>query len=302
MNISMVDNVSPSASKIRSAVTRRLCTLSSALLCLCVANTASADQLISARRADGANVPLTSFAAMNSGGCAPLAVISPGAGGTEKTMGYLATGLRNDGWNAVVVGHRESGPQAVSSAVMTSGVRRGLLALTTNRGAYTARFMDIAAALAAESSRCQPPFKALLGHSMGAATVMLEAGAENKLGLVGQDRFDAYVAMSPQGPGSIFTANAWRGIRKPVLSLTGTRDNALEGRWQARTMPFSNMPAGCKWLGVIDGATHMNFAGGGAAATTEALTLKMSLAFLDSLRNGRCGSPPTAGGISVQAK
>jgi predicted dienelactone hydrolase len=227
---------------------------------------------MTARRADGANVPLMAFAATNSNGCPPLAVLSPGAGGTENTLAYLANGLRNDGWNAVVVGHRESGPG------------------------------DIGAAIAAESSRCRPPFKALLGHSMGAATVMLEAGAKNELGITGQDRFDAYVAMSPQGPGSIFPQNAWSGIRKPVLVLTGTRDNALEGRWQARTVPFSNMPAGCKWLGVIRGATHMNFAGGGWAAKTETLTLKMTLAFLDGLRAGQCGSPPALQGISVQAK
>jgi predicted dienelactone hydrolase len=270
--------------------------------CLTAATVVLAAQPMTARRADGANVPLMAFAATNGNGCPPLAVLSPGAGGTENTLSYLANGLRNGGWNAVVVGHRESGPGALSSDVMSSGVRRGLLALTTDRNAYNARFMDIGAAIAAESGRCRPPFKALLGHSMGAATVMLEAGAKNKLGLTGQDRFDAYVAMSPQGPGSIFPQNAWSGIGKPVLVLTGTRDNALEGRWQARTVPFSDMPRGCKWLGVIRGATHMNFAGGGWAAKTEALTVKMTLAFLDGLRTGRCGSPPEMQGISVQAK
>jgi hypothetical protein len=43
------------------------------------------------------------------------------------------------------------------------------------------------------------------------------------------------VALSPQGPGSIFPETAWRGIAKPVLLITGTRDQALEGGWQSRT-------------------------------------------------------------------
>src|SRR5215470_12192975 len=36
---------------------------------------------------------------------------------------------------------------------------------------------------------------------------------------------------------------------------------------------------GCKWLGVIDGATHMNFAGIGFAESTEKLTRLESKAF-----------------------
>jgi hypothetical protein len=33
------------------------------------------------------------------------------------------------------------------------------------------------------------------------------------------------------------------------------------GDYKSRTIPYDNMPAGCKWLGVIDDDTHMNFAG-----------------------------------------
>ena len=64
---------------------------------------------------------------------------------------------------------------------------------------------------------------------MGAVTVMLEAGAKNIIGVApsaaGLDRFDAYVALSPEGPGIIFSERAWHGIHKPLLVLTGTRIN-----------------------------------------------------------------------------
>ena len=74
------------------------------------------------------------------------------------------------------------------------------------------------------------------------------------------------------------------------------------GDYKSRTISYDNLPAGCKWLGVIDGATHMNFAGVGFAGATEKLTLLETRAFLDGLRGGKCGSPAAAEGISAKSK
>jgi predicted dienelactone hydrolase len=131
---------------------------------------------------------------------------------------------------------------------------------------------------------------------------MLEAGAKTTLGVKGLNRFDAYVALSPEGPGPMFPENAWNGIRKPVLTLTGTRDGSLDGDWKTRTIPYDSLPAGCKWLGVIDGATHLNFAGVGIAGSTEKLVLLETKAFLDGLRGGKCGTPVAVEGITVKNK
>ncbi len=272
-----------------------------ALAFLLAASTGAAQQLVHVPRQDGAQVPLRVYLPSFSG-CAPQALISPGAGGSEDGYQYLAEALHADGWEVIVMGHKESGGAALRSDMRKSGIKGGLLDLTTDPVAYNGRLMDIAAALKWASATCKAPFVALLGHSMGAATVMIEAGAQNKPGARGLDRFDAYVAMSPEGPGSIFPENAWSGIRKPVLILTGTRDQALEGDWQSRTAPFDSMPAGCKWLGVIDGATHMNFAGGGFSGKTEKLTLLEAKTFLDGLRGGRCGAPPQADGVTTKNK
>jgi hypothetical protein len=53
---------------------------------------------------------------------------------------------------------------------------------------------------------------------------------------------------------------------------------------------------------VIDGATHLNFAGVGFSGTTEKLSLLEIKAFLNSLRDGKCGSPVMADGITVKWK
>ena len=263
-------------------------------------------ETIEAPRADGAKTPMRVYSP-NVTGCAPLAIISHGAGGSEDGYQYLARGLRDQGWTAIVVGHRESGRKVLRRAVLRHGMDGGVTQMVTDAEEYKARFMDISAALAWATARCQPPYTALLGHSMGARTVMLEAGAKNNLGLAppasAQDRFDAYVAMSPSGPDAVSPPHAWQNIRKPLLILTGTRDQALNGDWRTRTAPFYDLPPGCHWLGVIDGASHLNFAGMGfGARRTESLALPVIYAFLDGARRGNCVLPPATPGIMVKAQ
>jgi predicted dienelactone hydrolase len=280
---------------------KSLCRFLASVVVLSAAWASSAQELVQAARPDGVPTPLRVYSPRTTG-CAPLAVISPGAGGSEDGYKYLAEALRDDGWRAIVMGHKESGGAALRRNMRQSGIKGGLRELVNDPTAYDGRLMDIAAALRWAGQSCKPPFAALLGHSMGARTVMVEAGARNNLGVTGRDRFDAYVALSPDGPGPMFPSNAWSGIQKPLLILTGTRDKALDGDWQTRTIPFDSLPAGCKWLGIIDGATHMNFAGIGFSAKTEKLTLLETRTFLDGVRGGRCGVPLQADGITIKHK
>ena len=258
-------------------------------------------QTVNFPRSDGAQTPLRVLAASGQS-CAPLAVISPGAGGTEHGYGYLAEGLRERGYVAVVIGHKESGPSTLRHDVIHEGIHGGLKDMVTDPKLQNDRMLDLTAALTWAEKQCQHPYKVLLGHSMGSDTVMFEAGAHNKLGVKGENRFDAYVALSPSGPGSIFSADSWSDIRKPLLVLTGSRDKGLEGTWEWRTRPYDGLPPGCKWLGVVDGATHMNFAGVGFAGKTKQLTITSITAFLEGARSGRCVLTSTEHGITLKSK
>lgn len=263
---------------------------------------AGAQQAIQLTRQDQQAVPVTAYVAPASG-CRGIAVISPGAGGSERGYAYLGQAMASLGYLAVVVGHEESGRGAVAGRVRSSGLRNGLADLITQPQAYRWRFLDIAAAKRWARDRCGAGEAILMGHSMGAATVMMEAGANNKLGIQGTDDFDAYVALSPQGAGLIFPDDAWAGIRKPLLMLTGTRDTELGGAsWKTRTEPFANMPPGCKWLGVVDGATHMNFAGVGLSHDTQALTTRVIGAFLEGLRRRDCAAAEPLPGLQLSTK
>lgn len=284
---------------------RRVVTFHFAAILLLANSALWGQQLAQTPRADGAMTPLRIYEP-STGGCAPLVLISPGAGGSENGYQYLGQGMQAAGWRAIVIGHKESGRAALMSDIRGKrGVKKGLRELVDDPKAYSARMMDIGAALRWAATSCKAPFVALIGHSMGARTVMVEAGAKIKFAVTGagQDRFNAYVALSPDGPDPMFPENAWSGIKKPMLILTGTRDKSMQtGDYKSRTIPYDSLPAGCKWLGVIDGATHMNFAGVGFSGATEKLTLLETKAFLNGLRAGKCGSPIEAAGISLKNK
>lgn len=270
-----------------------------------------AQQRLSAPRSDGHETPFILYpAATTTSGCAPLAVISHGAGGSEDGYVYLAQAMANLGYTTIVMDHRESGFAALRNDVMADGLLQGLQALVADPNAEQARFLDVGAVLQWANSQCHAPFRVLLGHSMGSETVLFEAGAKNMIGMqsppAGQNRFDAYVALSPEGPGVVYPEHAWSGIQKPVLILTGTRDQSLKGGPQARLMPWGNLPgipSHCQWMGVIDNATHMNFAGSGPGSDkVDALVTQTISAFLEGVRKNACTLPASTAEMKLKAK
>jgi dienelactone hydrolase len=271
----------------------------------------AAQHRVDAPREDGATTPLLVYEASTSGSsCAPLAVISHGAGGDEHGYRYLAQSMSQLGYTTLVMGHRESGATAIRADIRDRGLVMGVVALVADPYAEGARLLDVGAALAWSDHRCKAPFHVLLGHSMGAETVMLEAGARDmillKPGVSGRSRFDAYVALSPEGPGIVFPAHAWTGIRKPILFMTGTNDKSLKGGVEARLVPWKDVPgitSHCQWQGMIDGATHFNFGGEGAGhERVEPMVTSTIASFLKGVREGRCTLPSAINGLSVQAK
>jgi predicted dienelactone hydrolase len=290
----------------------RLLLLAVSVIAMGIVPSVWAQKLVNEPRADGRRTPLMVYPTVASTpSCAPLAVISHGAGGSETGYRYLAEGLAQRGYTAIVMGHRESGLAALRGCVRGRGIKPGLSALVGDTQAESDRLLDVGAALKWAERQCHAPFRVLLGHSMGSSTVMLEAGARNRIGVssppAGQDRFDAYVALSPEGPGLVFPEKAWSGIRKPVLILTGTRDQSLTGAPATRQIPWKDLPGDgarvCHELGVIDGATHMNFGGGGLGAErVKPLVLATTETFLKGVQQARCHAPTETAGVTFQQK
>lgn len=285
------------------ALTARLRLLAQVWLALAIiAPPAIAQQTVTLLRQDRQTIAVTAFMP-DPGPCRGIAIVSPGAGGSERGYAYLGAALSALGYLTTVVGHPESGPQAVRERARARGLRDGLAALINDPAPYRARFQDIAAAREWARSRCPGGESVLVGHSMGAATAMIEAGARNKLGLVGDPSFDLYVMLSPQGAGSIFPTDAWTGLSRPILTLTGTRDEELGGGpWQTRTEPYRGMPPGCKWLAVVTDATHLQFAGLGASGPVEAVVSRLIGAFIAAAGRKDCTPPRSDALVSIESK
>ncbi|MFZ6689726.1 alpha/beta hydrolase family protein [Undibacterium sp. SXout11W] len=268
-----------------------------------------AADIIRLQRDDGKSLSARVYFPANE--CKGIAIISHGAGGSEQGYGYLARFMASQDYLTVVPGHQESGMKVLLKFMQGKDLPSGLSQLVTDKAAYAGRLMDISAARQWSAPRCSAKTSILLGHSMGAATTMIVAGAENKMGiddtvrksLLTNPGFDRYVALSPQGVGSIFPGHAWVNIHQPVLLMTGTKDEALGGgSWNKRTEAFADMPAGCKWLGVINGATHMNFAGRDLTPQMTTLITKTIGDFLQAAPDRGCTVASVAVGLTLSTK
>lgn len=235
-------------------------------------------------RADGTRIEAR---VLDAPGCAPLAIISHGFGGNSKGNPQLAEALNRAGYRVVLPSHPESGPRALLGALGPGRPRERILDLAADPVLLGARGADVTAILAAETRRCAVPFKVLGGHSMGARTTLLEAGAGNRNGMKGADRFDAYLAISPAGENSrLFPKGAMATIRKPVFMITGTRDDGEGVGYALRLTAFDGLPPGRKRLAVIDEANHFDL-GGRRNPPTGRLIGAMAVEFLAMVRSGR---------------
>lgn len=258
---------------------------------------AFAAESTSVSRADGHSVPVKLYGNWGVAGCPATVLLSPGLGGSEDGLAYFAEGLAEQGYRVAVMGHVESGRRALREMKRRGGAE----AVLTDPQKYNARFMDIDAVLAMATKNCRPNPLILGGHSMGAATTMLEAGAMGKVPYGGGDRFDAYVALSPQGKGWMFGDGSWTRVKKPVLMITGTEDNGYDGSYTTRFAAFEGLPSGNKRIAVINGASHSDFGGRGNNAAAQAKTIELTATFLGQLSRGRL-SPVVIDGVSIKDK
>lgn len=101
------------------------------------------------------------------------------------------------------------------------------------------------------------------GHSFGAHTTQAIAGQRFPVpGIAADPRVKAAIAFSPSPPMRGSDVAAFGAISIPFFSITGTKDAApitpnITARDRER--PFHAMPAGGKYLLVLEGANHMMF-------------------------------------------
>jgi pimeloyl-ACP methyl ester carboxylesterase len=270
-------------------------TIGAALFCI-AASPATAQGL---PRADGATTPVKRYGP--DGGCGPAMIISPGFGGNEEGNAALASAMGTQGWRVLVMGHRESGREAFRAAMLGGSPKQGILEATTTPPKHRARFLDLDAAIAEMTRRCRPAKFVLAGHSMGAMTTMLEAGSASRFGRFGGNRFDAYVAISPQGVGYTYAQGAWSGVSKPVLMITGARDQGSDGGVETRLSAFEGLPPGNKRFAIIPGAGHIALSANWRDDVGRAVSA-LTIEFVNAIGGGRALPPSSLRGIDIRDK
>ncbi len=103
------------------------------------------------------------------------------------------------------------------------------------------------------------------GHSFGAHTTLGMAG-QRYAGFAGarEARLASFIAFSPTVPASGDTRQAFAGLDRPLLSVTGSRDDDVLGNGatpERRIAVFAALPPGGKAQLVLQDADHMTFAG-----------------------------------------
>lgn len=111
----------------------------------------------------------------------------------------------------------------------------------------------------------RPTVIGMSGHSFGAHTTLGMAG-QRYPGHPGIDepRLAAFVAFSPTLPANMDPVRAFERLTRPLLCITGTRDDDVVGVGatpERRMRVFDALPAGRKAQWVLQDADHMTFAG-----------------------------------------
>ena len=233
-------------------------------------------------RADGAQIEVRLSGDWSR--CGPTLIQSHGLGGSWRALDWLDRAAQEAGYRVMRISHAESGISTLRLAL-----RGDIEQVLADRDVWRARAADLQAAVAfAKQSGCQPVPLVLGGHSMGAANAMFEAGAKGRHGYTPSGKFDAFIAVSPQGPGTwaFDGTDAWRNVRAPVLLLTGPEDRMRGGDDPENRMRVLDlMPAGNKRLGVIAGADHGEL-GGRRASPEGQVAGVIAGEFLTQLRTG----------------
>jgi len=199
----------------------------------------------------------------------PLLIFSHGFGADKDGYQYLAEGWAKAGYVVVLPTHhggdrsalRAMGPgsirsgEAVSATQLTDNARDDSLIISSfdsivKQAPELAGLVDL--------SRV-----GMAGHSMGAGTALVLDGATvpGTSTTVVDDRFKAFIAISPQGMYSQADLHRWDHIVRATLTVYGSNDVAAQGQpasW--RRDPFVHMPPGDKYNLVVDGANHFSFA------------------------------------------
>ncbi len=204
----------------------------------------------------------------------PVLLFSHGLGGSREGGNIWGEAWASAGFVVLHLQHAGSDFPAVravaSSFADKSGLRRA-----AGPDQLLARLRDVGFALDEIARRhasgqdrwgsVRPTQVGMSGHSFGAHTTLGMAGQRYPgFDGVSEPRLASFIAFSPSAPAIGDARHAFEPITRPLLSITGTRDQDVMANGatpERRRAVYRALPAGGKAHLVLQDADHMTFAG-----------------------------------------
>ncbi len=221
--------------------------------------------------------------ALRFAGARPVLLFSHGLGGTREGGALWGEAWTAAGFVVVHLQHPGSDLAAVRAAATSFTDKNGLRA-AAGPEQLLARLRDVVFVLDEITRRqatgrdrwgsVRPTQVGMSGHSFGAHTTLGMAG-QRYPGFEGisEPRLASFIAFSPSLPPVGDAQRAFDRMTRPLLSITGTRDQDVLGNGSTpdrRIAVFAALPPGNKGHLVLQDADHMTF-GGQAGRPAEIL-------------------------------
>lgn len=205
----------------------------------------------------------------------PVIIFSHGAGGSRQGFSHLGQFWAAKGYCVVHVTHPGTDTETLKNHGFDM-IRQAALEPRTwvDRAQDISFIIDELSGLARFASELEdtlnPQVIGLGGHSLGAHTAALIAGARLPANQfieqpLADQRVRAFllisIPVSPRGTNRFgLNRPAWTAMRHPTMVMTGTEDQ-LSPMAPAilRQIPYRCMPAGDKYLTVLEGAEHSSY-------------------------------------------
>ena len=204
----------------------------------------------------------------------PIVLFSHGLGGTREGGAVWGAAWAQAGFVVLHLQHPGSDLTALRGTAGAFSNKAGLRS-AASPAQLVARLADVGFALDEIGRRhtarqglwatVRPSAIGMSGHSFGADTTLGMAGHRYLwFDGVSEPRLAAFIAFSPSLPVAGDAQHAFERVTRPLLSITGTRDQDVAGTGATpdrRMAVFAALPKGSKRHLALQDADHMTFAG-----------------------------------------